>query len=37
MEPLNLKQYVILQAFGLLGVLLGVWFVRCMDIQALKR
>lgn len=37
MEPLNLKQYMILQAFGVVGVLLGVWWVRCMDIKALKR
>lgn len=37
MEPLNLKQFILLQVFGLAGVLLGVWFVRCMDIKALKR
>lgn len=37
MEPLNLKQYVILQMFGLGGVLLGVWFVRQLDVKALKR
>lgn len=37
MEPLNLKQFVILQAFGLAGVLVGVWVVRCLDVKALKR
>lgn len=36
-EPLNLKQYMILQAFGVIGVLLGVWWVRYMDVKALKR
>jgi hypothetical protein len=36
-EPLNLKQYMILQAFGIMGVALGVWWVRYMDVKALKR
>jgi hypothetical protein len=35
-DSLNVKQFVLLQAFGLLGVLMGVWLIRCMDIRALK-
>lgn len=37
MEPLNLKQFVILQVFALAGVLVGVWVVRCLDVKPLKR